>query len=124
VAQIAGIEAYWAPDLLLATSMKHDGAWTRPQLQQLFRSCTTPGGQIHVGVLGGSISLDNTPYWPRVLRGQLADLCRNTTVVLYNGARASTGSLGLGACASTSMGAIPRDRGLDLFVSEFTLNDG
>jgi hypothetical protein len=121
---VAGIEEYWkSPELLLPVSVKTNGTQTSTQLQRLFRKCVTPGAEINFGWLGGSISIGRNFYWPRRLATLLSAMCPSASVATFDGARSGTGSFTPGACANSSMGAISRDEGLDLFISEVSLND-
>eukprot|EP00611_Tribonema_gayanum_P022721 TRINITY_DN4624_c0_g1_i5.p1 TRINITY_DN4624_c0_g1~~TRINITY_DN4624_c0_g1_i5.p1 ORF type:complete len:579 (+),score=100.20 TRINITY_DN4624_c0_g1_i5:142-1737(+) len=100
--------------------LNNTGATTDTQLQNFFRKCVTPGSTITLGILGGSISQMLAGYQVTWL-SYLQQMCPTSTVKLYNGARPSTGSMTLGYCAKTSVGG-PEE--VDLFVTEFTLNDG
>ncbi|KAG5177295.1 hypothetical protein JKP88DRAFT_130065, partial [Tribonema minus] len=100
--------------------LANTGTTTDTQLNNFFRKCVTPGSTINLGILGGSISQFSTGYQVKWI-SRLKQMCPVSSINLYDGARSSTGSMTLGFCAKASIGS-PEE--VDLFVSEFTLNDG
>eukprot|EP00611_Tribonema_gayanum_P009355 TRINITY_DN1916_c0_g1_i1.p1 TRINITY_DN1916_c0_g1~~TRINITY_DN1916_c0_g1_i1.p1 ORF type:complete len:442 (-),score=138.40 TRINITY_DN1916_c0_g1_i1:1609-2934(-) len=119
---LADMKATYAADLRVpdCDCLKYRGSSADVQMHNFFRKCVTPGAVINVGILGGSISQFGYGYQATFIK-QLAEMCPSAEVKLYNGARSSTPSMTLGYCAVTAMGG-PSE--LDLFISEFTYNDG
>ncbi|KAG5188850.1 hypothetical protein JKP88DRAFT_177578, partial [Tribonema minus] len=116
---LASMNTTYAADLR-DPGLKYTGSSTDLQMQNFFRKCVTPGAVINVGILGGSISQMDYGYQINFIK-HLEDMCPSADIKLYDGARGSTPSMTLGYCAVTAMGG-PSE--LDLFISEFTLNDG
>ncbi|KAG5178824.1 hypothetical protein JKP88DRAFT_350200 [Tribonema minus] len=103
---------------LFQNSLKTQGANTDKQLENFYRRCVTSGATIHIGILGGSISVDKEGY-VGMFANRVREMCPSAYVAVHSGARNAAGSLTLGMCASTAMLTTK----LDLFVADFTLND-
>ncbi|KAG5187723.1 hypothetical protein JKP88DRAFT_206975 [Tribonema minus] len=103
--------------MYVCTCARVAGASTEAQLRNVFLKCVTPGADINVGAIGGSIT-EHDDSWAGNFSALLSHLCPRAQVRMHNGARASHGALTLGLCARAVMA--PE---LDIAMLEFSLND-